>query len=324
MGTTDQNIMQWSATFSCLLLLIPLIFYITLDRSQSIFYFVYITPHSPHLSQKLPALLPAVILEKVKAKDDLAYFFSAFMDSEDHVTVLLVGHTSLKGKRWWCQIVTGEGELEGAKECFCSIHLLGLRNFQSHSWGVQRLECKFKSKGEGEVNSIRLRRGSKIVWILGNQEIELAVKTAHRGKTHNLGLCLAGPLWGKGNPTDLISFVEFYRELGVEGITVYKETNDFDISRVLAHYRREGFVREIAWDWSEPLPALLDYHGQSLCSKTACSETVGFSNSLDFLTWMSGCFPVKTSTSFLFSSLSTKRTSRPSDFTMFFILENGP
>jgi len=162
MGTTDQNIMQWSATFSCLLLLIPLIFYITLDRSQSIFYFVYITPHSPHLSQKLPALLPAVILEKVKAKDDLAYFFSAFMDSEDHVTVLLVGHTSLKGKRWWCQIVTGEGELEGAKECFCSIHLLGLRNFQSHSWGVQRLECKFKSKGEGEVNSIRLRRGSKI------------------------------------------------------------------------------------------------------------------------------------------------------------------
>jgi len=62
----------------------------------------------------------------------------------------------------------------------------------------------------------------------------------------------------------LISFVEFYRELGVEGITVYKETNDFDISRVLAHYRREGFVREVAWDWSQPLPALLDYHGQKL------------------------------------------------------------
>ena len=142
--------MQWSATFSCLLLLIPPIF--------------YLTPHSTHLSLKLPALLPAVIMTKVKAKDDLAYFFSAFVDSEDHVIVLLVGHTSLKGERWWCQIVTGEGELEGAKEedCFCSVHQLGLRNFKSHSWGVQRLECKFKLKGEGEVNSIRLRRGSKI------------------------------------------------------------------------------------------------------------------------------------------------------------------
>ena len=156
--------MQWSATFSCLLLLIPLIFYITLDRSQSIFYFVYITPHSPHLSQKLPALLPAVILKKVKAKDDLAYFFSAFVASEDHVIVLLVGHTSLKGERWWCQIVRGEEEFEGVKEeeCFCSVHLLGLRNFKSHSWGVQRLECKFKLKGEGEVKSIRLRRRSKL------------------------------------------------------------------------------------------------------------------------------------------------------------------
>ena len=72
----------------------------------------------------------------------------------------------------------------------------------------------------------------------------------------------------------------------MEGITIYKETNDIDISRVLAHYRyfklatfsalchvshfkiyvdrREGFVREVAWDWSRPLPALLDYHGQKL------------------------------------------------------------
>ena len=142
--------MLWSATFSCILLLIPLIF--------------YLAPHSPHLSQKLPALLPSVILTKVKPKDDLAYFFSAFLASEELVIVLLVGHTSLKGERWWCQIVRGEEEFVGVKEaeCSCSVHLLGLRNFQSHNWGVQRLECKFKLKGEGEVNSIRLRRGSKL------------------------------------------------------------------------------------------------------------------------------------------------------------------
>ena len=142
--------MLWSAAFSCVLLLIPLIF--------------YLTPHSPHLSQKLPALLPSVILTKVKPKDDLAYFFSAFLASEELVIVLLVGHTSLNGERWWCQIVRGEGEFLGVKgaECSCSVHLLGLRNFQSHNWGVQRLECKFKLRGEGEVNSIRLRRGSKL------------------------------------------------------------------------------------------------------------------------------------------------------------------
>ena len=134
-----------SAAFSSLpllllLLLIPLIF--------------FITSHS-HLSHKPPpSLLKPLFLHNKKPKDDLAYFFSAFMSSEGHVTVLLVGHTSLKGERWWCQIVRGE-------ECFCSVQLMGIRNFQSQNWAVQRLECKFKLKEQGEVNSIRLRRSGQ-------------------------------------------------------------------------------------------------------------------------------------------------------------------
>ena len=130
------------AAFSSLLLvLIPLIF--------------FLTSHS-HLSHKPPpSLLTPLLLNKVKPKNDLAYFFSAFMSSEDTVIVLLVGHTSLKGEGWWCEIVRGE-------DCSCSLHLLGLRNYQSENWGVQRLECKFKSNGQAEVNSIRLRRESRL------------------------------------------------------------------------------------------------------------------------------------------------------------------
>ena len=134
-----------SAAFSSLpllllLLLIPLIF--------------FITSHS-HLSHKPPpSLLKPLFLHKEKPKDDLAYFFSAFLSSEGHIIVLLVGHTSLKGESWWCQIVRGE-------ECFCSVQLMGIRNFQSQNWAVQRLECKFKLKREEEVNSIRLRRSGQ-------------------------------------------------------------------------------------------------------------------------------------------------------------------
>ena len=83
------------------------------------------------------------------------------MASEDGVIVLLVGHTSLKGERWWCQIVREGNILKREEEeggCNCSVHLLGLRNFQSDNWGVQRMECKFK--GHGQVNSIRLWRES--------------------------------------------------------------------------------------------------------------------------------------------------------------------
>ena len=134
-----------SAAFSSLpllllLLLIPLIF--------------FITSHS-HLSHKPPpSLLKPLFLHNEKPKDDLAYFFSAFLSSEGHIIVLLVGHTSLKGESWWCQIVRGE-------ECFCSVQLMGIRNFQSQNWAVQRLECKFKLKREEEVNSIRLRRSGQ-------------------------------------------------------------------------------------------------------------------------------------------------------------------
>ena len=133
----------WSTTFpSLLLLLLPLIPFLFFLTSQS------------HLSHKPPpSLLTPSFLSRENPKDDLAYFFSAFMSREGHVIVLLLGHTSLKGERWSCQIVRGE-------ECSCSVHPLGLRNFQSESWGVQRLECKFKFKGE--VNSIRLRRGSRL------------------------------------------------------------------------------------------------------------------------------------------------------------------
>ena len=149
--------MLWSAFSSCLLLLIPLIFHLTSHSRPS---------HTPPA-----ALLTPQFLKKEKPKDDLAYFFSAFMSSEGHVIVLLVGHTSLKGERWWCQIVRGEGEDEkgeeekeeeekAEEECSCSVHLLGLRNFQSENWGVERLECKLK--GQGEVNSIRVRRGSRL------------------------------------------------------------------------------------------------------------------------------------------------------------------
>ena len=139
--------MLWSAFSSCLLLLIPLIFHLTSHSRPS---------HTPPT-----ALLTPLFLKKEKPKDNMAYFFSAFMSSEGHVIVLLVGHTSLKGERWWCQIVRGEGEEEKEEEeCSCSVHLLGLRNFQSENWGVERLECKLK--GQGEVNSIRVRRGSRL------------------------------------------------------------------------------------------------------------------------------------------------------------------
>ena len=132
--------MLWSAFVSCIfLLLVTLIF--------------FIAPYCRHISQKPPAL-PSIFLKNDQHKDDLAYFFSAFLSSEGHIIVLLVGHTSLKGERWWCQIVRGE-------ECFCSVQLMGIRNFQSQNWAVQRLECKFKLKEQGEVNSIRLRRSGQ-------------------------------------------------------------------------------------------------------------------------------------------------------------------
>ena len=101
---------------------------------------------------------------KEKLKNDLAFFFSAFMSSsEKQVTVLLIGHTSLQGERWWCQLSGGEKE-EEVEECLCSVNLLGLRNFKSDKWGVQKLECTFKSKGHRDINSIRLGRKVK-----GNQ-----------------------------------------------------------------------------------------------------------------------------------------------------------
>ena len=132
--------MLWSAFVSCIfLLLVTLIF--------------FIAPYCRHISQKPPAL-PSIFLKNDQHKDDLAYFFSAFLSSEGHIIVLLVGHTSLKGESWWCQIVRGE-------ECFCSVQLMGIRNFQSQNWAVQRLECKFKLKEQGEVNSIRLRRSGQ-------------------------------------------------------------------------------------------------------------------------------------------------------------------
>ena len=141
--------MLWSAFVSCIfLLLVTLIF--------------FIAPYCRHISQKPPAL-PSIFLKNDQHKDDLAYFFSAFMASEDGVIVLLVGHTSLKGERWWCQIVREGNILKREEEeggCTCSVHLLGLRNFQSDNWGVQRMECKFK--GHGQVNSIRLWRKSRL------------------------------------------------------------------------------------------------------------------------------------------------------------------
>ena len=104
---------------------------------------------------------PTIPPPKEKLKNNLAFFFSAFMSSsEKQVTVLLIGHTSLQGERWWCQLSGGEKE-EEVEECLCSVNLLGLRNFKSDKWGVQKLECTFKSKGHRHINSIRLGRKVK-------------------------------------------------------------------------------------------------------------------------------------------------------------------
>ena len=72
----------------------------------------------------------------------------------------------------------------------------------------------------------------------------------------------------------MVSFVEYYRRMGVEGITIYSRASSPAIQAVLHHYRsivalvieprREGMVTLVEWTWPPALHSLLDYGGQKM------------------------------------------------------------
>lgn len=73
----------------------------------------------------------------------------------------------------------------------------------------------------------------------------------------------------------MVSFVEYYRRMGVEGITIYTRASSPAIQAVLQHYRcivgiahpeprSEGIVTPVEWAWPPALDSLLDYGGQKI------------------------------------------------------------
>jgi len=83
-----------------------------------------------------------------------------------------------------------------------------------------------------------------------------------------LGVCLAGVLWSDGEETtdDLISFLEYYRHVGAQMVTIYALPQVLKVVAVLDYYRSIGFLEVIEWDI--PMNLLkspsLEYFGQNV------------------------------------------------------------
>jgi len=224
------------------------------------FILVYLYLQVSNQFDKANAVLPAS-KSSVKSLTAKFHFFSAFSSGPGKVTILVLAHNSVKNSGWSCNLFLGQKQLKGR----LVVQSLGLKNHLSPVTGLWRMVCTtVMGSNSTAVNSVHVsnkRLGSKVIAI--NVE-----EPNHRGTKEELGLCLAGPLWksnsGKSGPTDFISFVEFYRLLGVSGFTVYSLPQARPMQRVLEYYRNLGLLKEVHWNWPERLSHLLGYNGQQL------------------------------------------------------------
>jgi len=112
------------------------------------------------------------------------------------------------------------------------------------------------------LESVRLVRDQDVATV----KVE---KAPEKEEKQVLGICLAGVLWSSGGSegaNDLISFLEYYREAGAQGVFIYALPQVREVALVLDYYIALGFVKVMEWDFPSELlasPSLV-YHGQNL------------------------------------------------------------